>query len=71
MRKDFGRNNDQQGKILAEITTNEETFRQKNRSTRKEFDRKTDQQGFSTILLWTSSLISFLLNFILVDKFFY
>ena len=45
MRKDFGRNNDQRGKILAEKMINEETFRQKNRSTRKEFGRKTDQRG--------------------------
>ena len=29
MRKDFGRNNDQQGKIFAEKIINEETFWQK------------------------------------------
>ena len=45
MRKDFGRDYDQRGKILAEKMINEETFRQKNRSTRKEFGRKTDQRG--------------------------
>ena len=43
MRKDFGINIDQQGKILAEKIINEETFWKKNQSTRKEFGRKADQ----------------------------
>ena len=45
MRKDFGRNNDQRGKISAEKMINEETFWQKNLSTMKEFGRKNDQRG--------------------------
>ena len=43
MRNDFGRNNDQRGKILAEKMNNKETFWQKNLST-----RKIQQKNWST-----------------------
>ena len=45
MRKDFGRNNDQRGNILAEKMINEEISWQKKLSMRKHFGRKIDQRG--------------------------